>query len=76
MQSLPEGLREIIVNSYSEALIPLFLYMAPLAAIAAVLCLFVTEKPLATTLEHDAVPESVGEGSMIMGGRENAPAST
>ncbi|MBG6218531.1 EmrB/QacA subfamily drug resistance transporter [Arthrobacter sp. CAN_A6] len=76
VQSLPEELRSVIVNSYSEALIPLFLYMAPLAAIAAVLCLFVTEKPLATTLEHDAVPESVGEGSVVMGGRENATAST
>ncbi|WP_253904318.1 MDR family MFS transporter [Arthrobacter sp. Br18] len=65
VQGLPGKLQDVIVTSYSEALIPLFLYMAPLAAIAAVLCLFVTEKPLATTLERDVVPESIGEGNGV-----------
>lgn len=66
VHALPEQLRSVIVGSYNEALIPLFLYMVPMAVIATVLCLFITEKPLATSLEPDVMPEAVGEGNVLI----------
>jgi hypothetical protein len=36
-----------------------FLYMVPLVLIAAVLLCFVQEKPLATTIELDILPETL-----------------
>ncbi|MEU1529897.1 MDR family MFS transporter [Streptomyces fagopyri] len=49
---LPAAVRDVIVNAYSDALTPVFLYLVPLLGIAAVLLAFVTEKPLATTIEN------------------------
>jgi hypothetical protein len=37
----------------------MFLYMVPLVLIAAVLLCFVQEKPLATTIERDILPETL-----------------
>ena len=48
VQQPPGPVHDAIVASYNEALMPLFLYMVPLAVAAAVLLLFVMEKPLAT----------------------------
>ncbi|WP_082109850.1 MDR family MFS transporter [Demequina phytophila] len=56
---LPQQAQDIIVGSYNDALTPVFLYIVPLALIALVLLLFVKEVPLRTTLEKDAVPESI-----------------
>ncbi|HEY6740393.1 MAG TPA: MDR family MFS transporter [Actinopolymorphaceae bacterium] len=52
VSSLPDGIRLAIVESYNEALTPVFLYMAPLAVVAAILLCFVEEKPLSTTLDR------------------------
>ena len=38
---------------------PVFLYMVPLILIAVVLLCFVKEKPLATTIERDIIPETL-----------------
>lgn len=51
VNSLPAPLHEIVVGAYNEALVPLFLWMVPLVLVAAILLMFVQEKPLATTLE-------------------------
>ena len=51
VSSLPEGARSVIVNAYNDALTPIFLYMVPLVLVAAVLLMFVVEKPLATRIE-------------------------
>jgi EmrB/QacA subfamily drug resistance transporter len=59
VRSLPAAIRSIIVGAYNDALTPVFLYMVPLVLIATVLLVFVVEKPLATTLDRDALPESV-----------------
>ena len=59
VKALPAGIREIIVSSYNDALTPVFLYMVPLVLVAAILLCFVQEKPLATTIERDIVPESL-----------------
>ncbi|GAA1952718.1 MDR family MFS transporter [Microbacterium deminutum] len=48
---LPEPIHSIIVNAYNDALAPIFLLMVPLVLVAAVLLLFVVEKPLATRIE-------------------------
>ena len=39
------------MNAYNDALIPLFLYLAPLGLISALLLLFIREDALATTIE-------------------------
>jgi MFS family permease len=59
VKQLPDAVRNVIVGAYNDALTPVFLYMVPLAIIAAVLLIFVKEKPLATTIERDVLPESL-----------------
>ncbi|GAB3577262.1 MDR family MFS transporter [Leifsonia lichenia] len=59
VKGLPAPIRDVIVGSYNDALTPVFLYMVPLLLVAAVLLLFVVEKPLATTIERDAVATSI-----------------
>lgn len=59
VRALPEPIRNIIVGAYSDALTPVFLYMVPLVLLAAVVLIFLTEKPLATTLGRER--ESLGQ---------------
>ncbi|WP_081416362.1 MDR family MFS transporter [Arthrobacter castelli] len=54
VHNLPAAVQEPIIQSYNEALTPLFLYMAPLALVAIVLLSFIKEVPLATTIDRDA----------------------
>ena len=54
--TLPEAARNAVIESYNDALTPLFLYMAPLGIIAAVLLYFVKETPLATSIAADPEP--------------------
>ena len=51
--SLPEPVHGIIVNAYNDALIPLFLYLGPLALVSTLLLFFIREDALATTLETE-----------------------
>ncbi|HEY0261155.1 MAG TPA: MDR family MFS transporter [Lacisediminihabitans sp.] len=59
VQKLPAVIRDVIVGAYNDALTPVFLYMVPLMVVAVVLLCFVTEKPLATTIERDIVAETL-----------------
>lgn len=59
VRDLPDAIREVIVGSYNDALTPVFLYMVPLVLVGAILLAFVKEKPLATTIERDILPESL-----------------
>lgn len=59
VQHLPEAVRVIIDQAYSDALAPLFLWMVPLTIAAFVLLCFVKEVPLATTIDRDEVPQTV-----------------
>ncbi|MGV8882046.1 MAG: MDR family MFS transporter [Rhodoglobus sp.] len=61
---LPDAVRIPIIEAYNEALVPLFLWMAPLAIISAIILLFVVEKPLATQVEREIPSQSVGEGQV------------
>jgi hypothetical protein len=51
--------RDTIVGAYNDALTPVFLYMVPLVILAVALLCFIHEKPLATTIERDILPESL-----------------
>ncbi|GGF16791.1 MFS transporter [Subtercola lobariae] len=59
VRALPDSVRQIIVGAYSDSLTPIFLLMVPLVLAATVLLFFVKEKPLATTLDRDILPESL-----------------
>ena len=59
VRQLPEAVRNVVIGAYGDALTPVFLYMVPLVLIAVVLLSFVKEKPLATTIERDILPETL-----------------
>jgi EmrB/QacA subfamily drug resistance transporter len=59
VRGLPVAVRAVVVSAYSDALTPVFLYMVPLVLVAVVLLCFVQEKPLATTIERDILPETL-----------------
>ncbi|GAA4681722.1 MDR family MFS transporter [Frondihabitans cladoniiphilus] len=64
VKNLPAGIKSLVISSYADALTPIFLLMVPLVLLAAVLLFFVTEKPLATTLDRSPVAESLATGSV------------
>jgi hypothetical protein len=59
VRDLPPGIKDVIVGAYNDALTPIFLYMVPLAIVGLIVLVFVVEKPLATTIERDILPESL-----------------
>ena len=59
VRDLPAGIKNVIVSSYNDALTPIFLYMVPLVIVGLILLVFVVEKPLATSIERDILPESL-----------------
>lgn len=64
VKALPGQVRDVIIGAYNDALTPVCPYMAPLLLISAVLLCFVQEKPLATTIEREIVPEFLaGDGA-------------
>jgi hypothetical protein len=69
VRALPEAIRHIIVGAYSDALTPVFLYMVPFVILAAVVLIFLKEKPLATTLDRGRREQSTPENA----GMENPP---
>ncbi len=66
VSSLPDALQNPIIQSYNDALTPLFLYMAPLGVLAAVLLAFVHEKPLATVIDRS--PDAASAEAPATGG--------
>lgn len=61
VKSLPDQIRIPIIESYNEALIPIFAFMIPIAIVAAVILLFVEEKPLATTIDVESPVAPAGD---------------
>lgn len=59
VRGLPAGIKNVIVGAYNDALTPIFLYMVPLVIVGLILLVFVVEKPLATSIERDILPESL-----------------
>ncbi|PYG01889.1 Major Facilitator Superfamily protein [Georgenia satyanarayanai] len=62
---LPDAIRQPIIESYNDALTPIYLWIAPLGLIAAVLLCFVKEVPLATSLDDEQVPQAAVEGNLL-----------
>ncbi|WP_084499857.1 MDR family MFS transporter [Brevibacterium album] len=58
---LPEPLYDLVVHAYNDALVPLFLWCAPLTAIAFVTSMFIVHKPLATKNEPNAPARATRE---------------
>ena len=56
VQHLEEPARSIITSSYSDALVPLFLYIVPLLLVGAVIMALLKENPLATNVNHTGHP--------------------
>ena len=52
VSELPEWVTSVVVESYNEALMPLFLWMVPLALIATVMLVFIQEDELSKTLDR------------------------
>lgn len=55
---LAPSVRAVVVESYNEALTPVFLYLVPLMLAGAVLLAFVREKPLALSNEEQGADQS------------------
>jgi EmrB/QacA subfamily drug resistance transporter len=64
VSALPDPLHDTVITAYSDALTPIFLWIAPLGLFAAVLLMFVTEKPLATRIERAVETEPLATGSL------------
>ena len=56
VQHLDSGTRSIITNAYSDALVPIFLYVVPLLVVGFFLMLTLKENPLAKTVNHTGHP--------------------
>jgi len=65
VNAMPAELREVIVHAYNEALIPVFLFMVPLALLAAVALFFVKEKALSTSVEDQVAAEVPAEPELV-----------
>ncbi|WP_082599021.1 MDR family MFS transporter [Yonghaparkia sp. Soil809] len=66
VQELPDALRIPIIESYNDALMPIFLVIAPLAVAAVIALLFIVERPLSTSIEHEIPAESLAEGQLLL----------
>jgi hypothetical protein len=66
VSKLPAAIKETIISSYNDALAPIFIWMVPLALLAAVLMCFIKETPLASAVEHDVLSESIAEGNILI----------
>lgn len=60
---LPEPIKRLVIESYNEALIPLFLWMVPLAVLATIVLCFVKEVPLATKIDRET-PVDISPAAM------------
>ena len=65
VKHLPPAIRQAVVESYNDALAPIFLYIAPLAVAAVVLLCFLHEKPLSTTVELELPAEPLAETQLV-----------
>lgn len=61
---LPQEIHDIVVTAYNGALMPIFLWLAPLTLVSALVLWFVHEKPLRHTIEASRQEESLGERTL------------
>ena len=58
VDKLPDPVQAVIAQGYSDALVPLFLWFAPLCALTVVMMLLVRPHALATTIDHGGAQET------------------
>lgn len=63
--ALPDAVREPIIHAYNEALLPIFLFLVPVAVIALIALCFIDEKPLSTSVQDETLAESLAEGQLL-----------
>lgn len=63
---LPDAIREPIILSYNEALLPIFLGLVPVVIAALIVTFFLKEKPLATQIERGIPAEALSEGQLLV----------
>lgn len=73
VHGLPEPVREAVVLSYNQALIPIFLWFIPLLLIAAVLLCFIRPKALATSVEDVISTADESASGQVDSRLESAP---
>ena len=62
VDKLPDSIHQIVVNGYSDALVPIFLWFVPMMIVGIVLTLFIKEHPLATRIDHTGHPtDEIGQ---------------
>lgn len=61
VHGLSSALQEGIKTSYSDALIPIFVYMIPLLLVGALIMAFLAQHPLATSVDHSGHGRSADE---------------
>ena len=68
--ALPEPVRELVVRAFNEALMPVFLWLAPVVLVGLVAAFLLREKPLAATLERDlpAAPVATDQVQVVSPG--------
>ena len=71
VSALPDALRIPVIESYNEALMPIFVFLVPLALLATLALAFLKEQPLATTVRDEAVAEGLAEGQLLPAGVED-----
>jgi len=62
--TLPDPVRDIVVTAYNEALMPIFLWLVPLALVSVVTLWFLRETALSRTIETTREAESLGEQAL------------
>lgn len=76
VHDLPQMFRDPVIQSYNDALLPIFMYMIPLALLALVMLAFVLEKPLSTRVDREVVEADSAEPDATTGQLAVATATT
>jgi len=65
VNAFPEEVRIPVIESYNEALMPIFLCMVPLAFLTTAVLCFLVEKPLATRIERDLPVSALADEQLL-----------
>ncbi|WP_234353732.1 MDR family MFS transporter [Gordonia iterans] len=65
VNQMPDPLRDLVIHAYNEALVPVFLFLVPVAVVSLVALCFVKETALATTVRDEIAAESLAEGQLL-----------
>ena len=76
LDKLTEPVRKIVEQGYNDALVPIFLIFVPIIAVTIVLCFFIKEHPLATTINHGAINQQCASPADRPTSAPSAPAGT